>query len=322
MEHRALGQTDLHVSRACLGTMTFGAQADEAAAAAMVDYCLERGVNLIDTANAYNAGQAETILGQVLKGRRHEVVLATKVGLRMHDGPDGSGLSRAAIGRAIEDSLRRLQTDHVDIYYLHQPDYQTPLEESLEAMDGLVRAGKVRFVGASNYASWQVCRMLWLAERNGWQPVCVTQPMVNLIARAAEAEFLPMCRAFGLAVAAYNPLAGGLLTGKHPAEAPLVGTRFERMPAYRDRYWHPASLDAVRELSAVARTAGRSLVGLALAWLLHHAATDCVILGASRLEQLKENLAAVEGGPLAPETVSACDQVWKQLRGASPPYNR
>jgi aryl-alcohol dehydrogenase-like predicted oxidoreductase len=240
----------------------------------------------------------------------------------MHDGPDGSGLSRAAIVRAIEDSLRRLQTDHVDISYLHQPDYQTPLEESLEAMDGLLRAGKMRFVGASNYASWQVCRMLWLAERNGWQPVRVTQPMVNLIARAAEAEFLPMCRAFGLAVAAYNPLAGGLLTGKHPAEAPLAGTRFERMPAYRDRYWQPASLDAVRELSAVARAAGRSPVGLALAWLLHHTATDCVILGASRLEQLKENLAAVEEGPLAPETVSACDQIWKKLRGASPPYNR
>ncbi|HXG12786.1 MAG TPA: aldo/keto reductase [Gemmataceae bacterium] len=322
MESRTLGRTGLTVSRVCLGTMTFGAQVDEAAAAAMVDYCLERGVSFIDTANVYNAGGSETILGKVLRGRRDQVVLATKVGLKMDEEPGGSGLSAAAIRRGIEDSLRRLQTDFVDLYYLHQPDYTVPLEESLGAMDRLVQEGKVRFVGASNYASWQVCRMLWLAERNGWQPVQVVQPMYNLIARSAEAEFLPMCRDFGLAVAAYNPLAGGLLTGKHTGAAPLAGTRFDRMPTYRDRYWHSANFDAVRELSAIARTAGRSLISLALGWLLHHTAADCVILGASSLEQLKENLAAAEEGPLAAETVAACDRVWKALRGVSPPYNR
>jgi 1-deoxyxylulose-5-phosphate synthase len=322
MEKRILGRTTLRVSRVALGTMTFGAQADEAAAASMVDCCLERGISLIDTANVYNRGEAETILGKALRGRRDRVVLATKVGIKMGDGPGESGLSRAAIVKGLDDSLRRLGTDHVDLYYLHQPDDAVPLEESLSAMDGLVRAGKARFVGASNYAGWQACRMLWLAEKQGWQGVSVVQPMYNLLARGVEQEFLPMCRAFGLAVLAYNPLAGGLLTGKHQPDNPLPGSRFERMPAYRDRYWHPANFAAVRELSDVARAAGRSLVSLALGWLLHHACVDGVVLGASRLEQLQQNLAAVDDGPLPAEAVAACDSVWATLRGVTPRYNR
>jgi aryl-alcohol dehydrogenase-like predicted oxidoreductase len=322
MEKRPLGQTPLTVSRVALGTMTFGAQVDEAAAASMVDCCLERGLNFIDTANVYNAGRAEEILGRILQSRRDRVVLATKVGIKMGDGPGESGLSQTAIVKGIEDSLRRLRTDHVDLYYLHQPDYAIRPVESLEAMDRLVRAGKVRFLGASNYAAWQVCRMLWLSEQNGWQPLSVVQPLYNVLARGIEPEFLPMCREFGLAVVAYNPLAGGLLTGKHRFEAPQPGTRFERMPAYRDRYWHPANFAAVQELSDAARAAGRSLVSLALGWLLHHAGVNGVILGASSPEQLQENLDAVEDGPLPPELVAACDQVWAALRGVGPTYNR
>jgi aryl-alcohol dehydrogenase (NADP+) len=322
MHRRTLSDTDLTVSRVCLGTMTFGAQVDEPTAAAMVEECLARGVNFIDTANVYNAGRSEEILGRVLKGRRDRVVLASKVGNKMGDGPAESGLSHAAIAKGVEDSLRRLKTDHLDLYYFHQPDYAAPLEESLEAMDRLVRAGKVRYLGASNYASWQVCRLLWLAKENGWPAVKVVQPMYNLLARGIESEFLPMGRAFGLATVAYNPLAGGLLTGKHSAAAPLAGTRFERMPAYKDRYWHPANFDAVQDLSAAARAEGRSLVGLALGWLLHHTAADGVIIGASHPEQLRENLAALEAGPLSPDAVAACDHVWKSLRGPSPQYNR
>ncbi len=322
MEKRTLSTTNLIVSRVCLGTMTFGAQVDEAAAAAMVDYSLDHGINFIDTANVYNLGEAEKILGKLLQGRRDRVVLATKVGNKMGDGADERGLSRTAIVKGIEDSLRRLRTDHVDLYYLHQPDYAVRLEESLEALDQLVRAGKVRFLGASNYASWQVCRMLWLAERNGWQPVRVMQPMYNVIARGIEQEFLPACREFGLAVVAYNPLAGGLLTGKHRPEAPLPDTRFVRMPVYRDRYWHPANFEAVQQLSALAQAAGRSLVSLALGWLLHHAGVAGIILGASRLEQLRQNLEALKDGPLPPETAAACDRVWDGLRGVCPPYNR
>jgi aryl-alcohol dehydrogenase-like predicted oxidoreductase len=322
MQQRNLGQTALTVSPITLGTMTFGAQTDEATARSMIDLCLDRGVNFIDTANVYNAGKTEEILGRILAGRRDRFVLASKVGIKNDQLPDEAGLSRAAIVKGIENSLRRLKTDYVDLYYLHQPDYTVPLEESLAAMDELVRAGKVRFVGVSNYAAWQVCRILWLAETNDWQPVQVVQPMYNLLARGIEQELLPMCRDFRLAVVPYNPLAGGLLTGKHTAAAPLSGTRFDLLPFYRDRYWHQANFEAVRELSKIAAGAGRSLVRLALGWLLQQGAVTSIIVGASRLEQLRENLAALDDGPLSAETLTACDEVWRALRGVTPTYNR
>jgi aryl-alcohol dehydrogenase (NADP+) len=322
MDRRTLPGTDLTVSRACLGTMTFGAQVDEPAAAAMVDLCLDRGVNFIDTANVYAGGRSEEILGRVLAGRRDRVVLASKVGIKIGDGPADSGLTRAAIEKGIEDSLRRLRTDYLDLYYLHQPDPATPLEESLEALARLVKAGKVRHVGASNYAAWQVCRLLWLAERGVGPPARVVQPMYNLLARGIEPELLPMARALVVGIVAYNPLAGGLLTGKHSTAAPLAGTRFELMPAYKDRYWHPANFAAVSELTRAAAAAGRSLAGLALVWVLHHTPVDCVIIGASRPEQLRENLDSLAAGRLPADAVAACDRVWTELRGPSPPYNR
>lgn len=317
-----LRHTDLTVSRACLGTMTFGGQTGQAEAERIVARCLDAGINFFDTANIYNQGRSEIILGKALGSRRKDVVLASKVRGKMGEGPDESGLSRRAIFRALEDSLRRLGTDYLDIYYLHQPDYDVPLEETLEAMDELVRQGKVRWPGSSNYASWQVVRMLWLAEKNGWRPAWVTQPMYNLLARGIEQEYLPMAREFGVSAVVYNPLAGGLLTGKHRPEAPLPGTRFDGNQLYLDRYWHPAYFDAVEKLGHVAAGAGRSLVSLALNWLLHHTAADCIILGASRLEQLDQNLAALEEGPLPAEAVAACDRVWDGLRGVTPKYNR
>ena len=322
METIALPGTDLTVSRACLGTMTFGGQADEASAATMLDTALDQGVNFVDTANVYAGGAAETILGKLLGGRRDRLVLATKVGIKAGEGPDDAGLSTAAIVKGLEGSLRRLQTDHVDLYYLHQPDYAVRPEEALAALDRLVRAGKVRYLGASNYAGWQVCRLLWLAEKSGFGPVRVVQPMYNLLARGIEQEFIPMCREFRLGMVAYNPLAGGLLTGKHRGEAPLPGTRFEMMPVYKDRYWHDANFVALRQLSDAARPAGRSLISTALNWLLHHAGVDSVVLGASRPEQLAQNLAALGDGPLPPALAATCDDMWATLRGASPRYNR
>jgi len=322
MEQRKLGNSSLTVSRLAMGTMTFADQVDAATAAAMVDRCLERGVNFIDTANVYNAGRSEEMLRAILKGRRDKVVLASKVGIKMGDGPGESGLSRAAVMKNIDDSLRRLGTDYLDLYYLHQPDYAVPLEETLEAMDALVRAGKVREVGASNYAGWQVCQMLWLAERNGWRPMTAVQCMYNLIARGVEQEMLPMCTEFKLGTVAYNPLAGGLLTGKHRSKTPAAGTRFDENKAYRERYWNADNFEVVGELSRNAAGAGRSLVGMAIAWLLHHTPADVVILGASRTEQLDENLRAEEQGPLPPEAVAACEGQWNRLRGPSPRYNR
>jgi aryl-alcohol dehydrogenase-like predicted oxidoreductase len=322
VQHITLRHTDLTVSRICLGTMTFGGQTDVDEAARTVDYCLDFGVNFFDTANIYNKGASETILGRVLRNRRSSVILASKVRGKMGDGPNESGLSRSAILRAVDDTLRRLGTDYLDLYYLHQPDYDAPLEESLDAIDRLVRLGKVRWPASSNYASWQVCRMLWLAETHSYKPARVTQPMYNLIARGIEHEYLPMAKEFGVSTVVYNPLAGGLLTGKQRREAPIPGTRFDNNQLYLDRYWHPAYFDAVDRLGAIAASVGRSLVSLALNWLLHHSPADCLILGASRLNQISENLRAAEEGPLPEDIVAACDKVWADLRGITPKYNR
>jgi 1-deoxyxylulose-5-phosphate synthase len=322
METRTLPHTDLTVSRACFGTMTFGMQSDQAAAARLVDICIDRGVNFFDTANVYSAGASETMLGAALKGRRSEVILASKVRMRMGGGPGESGLSRAAIFKAIEESLSRLQTDYLDIYFLHAPDWDVPIEETLEAMDRLVRSGKVRYPGTSNYAAWQVCEMQWIAERNGCQPAVVSQPMYNLLARGIEQEYLAMCKRFGISNVVYNPLAAGLLTGKQHRDGPIPGTRFEIVPMHRDRFWHAEFFDAVDELRAAAEGAGRTLTDVALNWLLHHTPTDCIILGASSEAQLHENLDAFDKGPLPDEFLTVADCIWQNLRGVTPRYNR
>jgi aryl-alcohol dehydrogenase-like predicted oxidoreductase len=248
--------------------------------------------------------------------------LATKAGIRTNEAADDAGLSRAAIFKAIEASLRRLQTDYVDLFYLHQPDPNTRFEETLDTLDELICVGKVRHAGASNFAAWQHCQMLRLADSGSGPKVTVAQPMYNLLARGIEQEFLPACQVLGLATIAYNPLAGGLLTGKQPADAPLPDTRFARDENYRRRYWHEANFTAVTELSALARQYGRSLVSLSLNWLFHHTPIDCVILGASRIAHLEENLRALTEGPLPPEAVAQCDRIWEHLRGPTPKYNR
>ena len=280
MDKTKLQGTSLNVSRICFGSMTYGGQTDEPAARRMIDYCLERGDNFVDTANAYNGGASEEILGRLIQGRRDRLLLATKVRNRMGDAPDMAGLSRAAIMRAIDDSLRRLGTDYVDLYYLHLPDYDVPIEETLAAMEELVKAGKVRYPASSNYSGWQVVQMLCLAGAKGYTPAKVTQPMYNLIARGIEQEYLPMCKEFGVSTVVYNPLAGGLLTGKQTAQSPLPGTRFDNNKMYLDRYWHPQDFDAVEELKVIAGRIGRSLVSLSLCWLYYHTPADCIILGA------------------------------------------
>jgi aryl-alcohol dehydrogenase (NADP+) len=322
MMYRILKGTDLNVSRACFGTMTFGGQVDEKTASGMVNYCLDQGINFFDTANVYEAGASEQMLGKALEGRREKVILASKVRGKMGDAPDESGLSRAAVLRAVEESLKRLRTDYLDLYYLHQPDYGVPLEETLETMELLVRQGKVRHPAISNYSSWQVCRMLWLAEKNNYQPALIAQQMYNLLARGVEQEFVPMAKEFGVSLIAYNPLAGGLLTGKHRRDVIAQGTRFDNNSMYQARYWHAENFQAVERLKVIAEKAGRTLLSLSLNWLLHETPTDSVIIGASRQEQLEENLAAFEEGALTAEAVNACDEVWKDLRGQTPIYNR
>ncbi len=210
----------------------------------------------------------------------------------------------------------------IGTFYLHAPDYSVPVEESLAAMDSLVRAGKVRWGATSNYASWQLCRMHWIAAEQGYAAARIAQPMYNLIARRIEDEFLPACAELGVSTIVYNPLAGGLLTGKQHKSAPEPGTRFDNNKMYLDRYWNDAAFDAVVYLTAAAEKEHRSLISMSLNWLLHHTATDCIILGASSSQQLQSNLRALEEGPLAPETLEVCDSVWQMLRGAAPKYNR
>jgi aryl-alcohol dehydrogenase-like predicted oxidoreductase len=302
--------------------MTFAAQTDLASAEAMVGVCLDAGINFLDTANMYQQGDSEIMLGNVIKGKRDKLVIASKVHHKMGEASDQAGLSKPAIFRAVDDSLRRLQTDYLDIYYLHQPDYRVPIDETLEAMDALVRQGKIRYIATSNYAGWQVCQMHCVAAQQSLQLPRIAQTMYNLVARGIEQEFIPMAKEMGVAIMAYNPLAGGLLTGKHTSQAVTPGTRFDKNEMYRDRYWQPQLFAAVERLKAIAATAGRSLISLSLNWLLHHTATDCVILGASRTEQLTHNLQACSEGPLPPAVVEACDDIWKELRGPIPVYNR
>jgi aryl-alcohol dehydrogenase-like predicted oxidoreductase len=189
-------------------------------------------------------------------------------------------------------------------------------------MESLVNQGKVRWLASSNYAGWEVVQMLWIAEKRGFHAPHISQPMYNLLARGIEQEYLPMCKEFGISTVVYNPLAGGLLTGKHKQSQIAPGTRFDNNKLYQDRYWHEQYFRAVEHLKEIAASAGRSLISLSLNWLQHHTAADCIILGASSLEQLNENLAAAKDGPLSPDTVKACDQVWQELRGPIPVYNR
>ena len=300
-----------------LGTMTFGGQVDEPTARLMVERCLEAGVTMFDTANVYTEGRSEEILGRILGPVREQVFLASKVGSQPGDRP----LSAESIRQEIEASLRRLQTEQIDLYYLHRPDPSTPFEESLSALQGLVAEGKVRYLGLSNHAAWQIAEFLMLA---GAQPAPrVSQPMYNLLARRIEEEYVAFSSRHRLANVVYNPLAGGLLSGKYrDGTDPPPKTRF-RHATYRNRYWNEEQFHAVDELTAIAADAGMSLVELALGWLRSRPAVTTILLGASRLDHLEENLRAALEGPSPDEnTCQQIDEVWTKLRGVAPAYNR
>ncbi len=323
MEYRMLTGTGTKVSRLCLGTMTFGSQVNEADSIKMIHRALDAGINFIDTADAYNAGITEMIVGKALEGKRDGIVLVSKVRWRV--GPyehKDQGLARWHILRGVEASLQRLKTDALDILLLHSPDYATPLEESLSACDLLVRQGKIMYYGMSNYAAWQICQAKWLCERYGFQAPVIAQVPYNLLTRGIEQEFIPFCRALKVGVMVYNPLAGGLLTGKHdPASSPAEGTRFQLNKEYYSRYWSDFNFNAVSDLAQIANHAGLSLTQLALRWLAAQDVVDSIILGASKMAHLEENIAAAEG-TLDAATLDACDQVWKKIKGPSFQYNR
>jgi 1-deoxyxylulose-5-phosphate synthase len=305
MEHARLGRTGLQVSRLCLGTMTFGLQTDESTAVAILDRAAEGGIDFLDTSDAYplggdlsTRGITEEILGRWLRGKRDRFIVATKCFARTGPAPFDGGNSRKHIMAAVDASLRRLQTDYIDLYQLHNYDPQTPIDETLGALDDLVRAGKVRYTGCSNFLTYRLVRAVGRSETLGLARLDSVQPRYNLLFRQIEREMLPFCREEGVGVIPYNPIAGGLLTGKHSRTAPPAeGTRFTLGTAaanYQNRYWHEREFDTVDDLLQLAEKAGTSLVTLSVAWVLANPAVTAPIIGASRPDQLDASLAAVD----------------------------
>ena len=308
MDYRFLGRSGLKVSELCLGAMTFGRESDEATSRAMLDRFVEVGGTFIDTANVYSTGASEEILGRWLQGRdRDELVIATKVRFPMGPGPNEIGLSRKHILASVDASLRRLQTDYIDLYQVHAWDGATPLDETLSTLDALVKAGKVRYLGASNHTGWQLQKAVDTAVSGGWEPYVCLQPLYNLLDRELEWELLPVCLNEGLGVIPWSPLRGGWLSGKYrrDMEGAPEGTRLkmaeeagwsETWGNYStDRTW--AVLEAVH---AVADEAGRTPAQVALRWLLEQPGVTAPILGARSTEQLEDNLGAA-GWELSPE---------------------
>lgn len=308
-----------------LGTMTFGDTADLDTAREMVDLAIESGVTSVDTANGYAGGRSEEMLGELLRGRWGEVTVATKAGIYAGDAGGAPLLSRKGIRTSLEASLRRLQTDRVDLFYLHQPDRSVPVEETAEALAELVRDGLVGALGVSNYAAWQIGDLSAACAAVGAPAPVVAQQLYNLVARRIEAEYAEYATTHHLATVVYNPLGGGLLTGRHtfdeaPGEGRFGSSALSKM--YRDRYWNRPMFEAVEALSSIAADAGLPLAELALRWLLSRELVSAVLLGGSKPEQLRSNLAAAAKGALPQDVMDACDEVGRVLNGPMPAYNR
>jgi aryl-alcohol dehydrogenase-like predicted oxidoreductase len=325
MKTKQLGRTGLKVTEVCLGTMTFGNQCDEATSFAIMDTAEAAGINFFDTADAYplgkdwrDAGATEGIIGNWLKARgaRERIVLATKCRGAMGPNPNDEGLSRKHVIAACEASLRRLQTDYIDLYQAHAPDPTTPIEETLRAMDDLVRAGKVRYIGCSNYPANQLADALWTSRLNGLARFDSDQPRYNILFRMIEDEILPLCRAHSVGVIVYNPLAGGMLTGRYRERALQDGSRFtlgnNSGNLYQKRYWNEAVFQEVERLDTFFEPRGKSLTHAALAWVLAQDGVTSAIVGASKPEQLTDSLGGV-GLALDADELDACDAAWFNL---------
>ena len=293
MQYRNMGRTGLKVSEVCLGTMTFGHGTDERASEEIVDLAFDSGINFFDTANTYGDGASEVLLGNALKGRRRDAVVATKVFNPFGPGPNDSGMSRVHIMNAVEDSLRRLQTDYLDLYYIHHVDTQTPLEEMLRALDDLVRQGKVRYTACSNYEAWRLMEALWISDSEGWARFDCYQPQYSLVVRDIEEELIPVCELKGLGVVVWSPLGGGFLSGKYrPGQRSVTGSRSEEGWAYPERYFANCADDSLAALLDIAESTGHSPAQVALRWVLEQPSVTSVIIGARTVEQARDNIMA------------------------------
>jgi aryl-alcohol dehydrogenase-like predicted oxidoreductase len=323
MKTKRMGRTGLHVSEICLGTMTFGNQCDEPTSHAIMQKAFDAGVTFFDTADAYplgasleTVGRTEEYIGRWLKGRREQIVLATKFFGKMGQGPNEKGGSRKHIIQAVEASLRRIQTDYIDLYQMHFPDAETPLDETLRALDDLVHSGKVLYIGCSNYPAWLLTKALWTSDKLGLARFDCVQPRYNLLFRHIEAELFPLALDQGVGVISYNPLAGGVLTGRYqPGQKPSEGTRFTVNNAgklYQARYWQDAQMQAVERLKAFCQERNLSVAQLALAWVLAQPAITSAIVGASKPEQLDQTIPAVDL-VLDEQMLEVCNDAWYQL---------
>lgn len=330
MKHKNVGRTGLKVSTICLGTMTYGTQVNEMDAINLIKSALDAGINFIDTAPVYSNSRSEEIVGKAIKGDRHSVILATKCGppSKFIPGvppkPNETGLSRKCIMWQMENSLKRLQTDFVDIYYVHEPDYNTPIEETLRALDDLVRQGEVCYIACSNFFAWQISKALGVSEHYNLEQFVCVQPPYNLLTRDIETELLPFCSSEGIGVCTYNPLAGEMLTGRHEFGKPPAEGRFtlpDLGPGYLNRYWSETNFQAVDRFKKLAGDHGVTLPQFALAWILNNPTVTSVLSGSISPEQLKENTAAIDI-KLSPEELQACDDVWNMFRPPRVNYAR
>jgi aryl-alcohol dehydrogenase-like predicted oxidoreductase len=309
MEYRRLGRSGLKVSEICLGTMTFGHGTDMTEAERIVHASLDAGVTFFDTADGYSDGESETMLGRALGARRREVVVATKVFAPMGPGPNDSGMSRVHIMNAVDESLRRLGTDCIDLYYIHHVDVQAPLEEMLRAFDDLVHQGKIRYPACSNYEAWRLMEALWISDSKGLSRFEAYQPQYSLVVRDIEEELVPVCDLKGLGMVVWSPLAGGYLSGKYrPGENSVAGSRSAEKWAFPTRFFHPDHEAILTELLAVARDLGRNPAQVAVRWVLEQPLVASAIIGARTAEQLSDTLAAA-GWQLPDEARQRLNQV-------------
>ncbi len=313
MEYRRLGRTGLMVSELCLGCMTFGREVDEEGAREIVARFLDDGGNFIDTADVYETGLSEEITGRAIKGVRDEVVLATKIRFPMGEGPNDVGLSRKHVISGCEASLRRLGTEYIDLYQVHAWDALTPLEETLSALTDLVRAGKVRYVGVSNFTGWQLMKALWISELRGLERFVCLQPQYSLVERNIEREILPVCREEGLGVIPWSPLGGGFLSGKYrrderPPQGSRIAEAVESMEEHWDRRATERNWNTLNAVGEISEETGKSYAQISLNWLLRHEVVTAPIIGARNMDQLEDNLGATSW-ELSEEQVARLSEV-------------
>ncbi len=311
MQKKLLGGTGVHVSALCFGTMTFGGDSDEATSKAVFSRCMDAGINFYDCASNYAGGRAEEILGGLIENLRHELVITTKFASRSYKDPNRRAASRRSLFDTVETSLRRLRTDYIDVLFVHRSDWETDLEETVRALDDLVRQGKILYPAASNWPAWRVMKAIAIAQREGRTPIRVLQPMYNLLKRQAESELLPMAESEGLGVISFGPIAGGLLSGKYAGGAqPDVG-RLLTNPRYQERYKDPATAAAIERYLAFAKAQGYHPVSLAVAWVAANPAVSTPIIGARTPEQLENSLASLE--------IEMTPGLWQEISGLAVP---